>query len=41
MALLDGFAETEITLDDLIGEIERGVLDGLRPRKVVAEPGPH
>ena len=26
---------------NLIGEIERGVLDGLRPRKVVAEPGPH
>ncbi len=33
MALLDGFAETEITADDLVKEIERVVLMGLRPRK--------
>ena len=33
MALLDGFAETEITLDDLVKEIERVVLIGLRPGK--------
>ena len=32
MALLDGFAEAEIALDDLVGEIERVVLFGLRPR---------
>jgi len=33
MALLDGFAETERTLDDLVKEIERVVLIGLRPRR--------
>ncbi len=33
MALLDGFAETEITLDDMVKEIERGLLKGLTPRK--------
>lgn len=33
MALLDGFAETKITLDDLVKEIERSVLLGLKPRK--------
>lgn len=33
MALLDGFAETKITLDDLVKEIERVVLMGLKRRK--------
>jgi AcrR family transcriptional regulator len=33
MALLDGFAGTEIAVDDLVKLVERAVLDGLRPRK--------
>jgi hypothetical protein len=33
MALLDGFTETKMTLDDLVEEIERVVLNGLRPRR--------
>jgi hypothetical protein len=33
MALLDGFAGTEIAVEDLVKMIERAVLDGLRPRK--------
>ena len=33
MALLDGFAESEMTLDGLVEEIERVLLQGLRPRK--------
>jgi AcrR family transcriptional regulator len=33
MALLDGFTETKIALDDLVKEIERAVLKGLKPRK--------
>src|ERR1700728_2620165 len=33
MALLDGFTRAEITLDDLVKEIERALLKGLKPRK--------
>jgi hypothetical protein len=33
MALLDGFAGTEIAVEDLVNVIERALLDGLRPRK--------
>jgi AcrR family transcriptional regulator len=33
MALIDGFTHAEITLDDLVREIDRAVLLGLRPRK--------
>ncbi len=33
MALLDGFAGTEIAVEDLVEVIERAVLDGLRPRE--------
>ncbi len=36
MALLDGFAGTEIAPEDLVKLIERAVLDGLRPRKKVS-----
>lgn len=41
MALLDGFAEMEITIDDLVKEIERAVLDGIRPRQVIVETHPN
>jgi hypothetical protein len=37
MALLDGFLQVELTIDDLVEEIEKALLKGLLPRQAQLE----